>query len=68
MSNLREYFQTNWAEMTLHDWIGVILTVAAFLAMVWLYSYVFNPKNKDKLESQRNIPFEDENMDSEKDK
>lgn len=67
MSNLREYFQTNWAEMTLQDWIGVILTVATFLAMVWLYSYVFNPKNKDKLESQRNIPFEDENMDSEKD-
>ena len=53
--------------MTLNDWIGVIITVAAFLAMVWLYSYVFNPKNKDKLESQRNIPFEDENMDSEKD-
>ena len=68
MSNLREYFQTNWAEMTLQDWIGVIVTVGAFLAMVWLYSYVFNPKNKDKLESQRNIPFEDENMDSEKDK
>ena len=67
MSNLREYFQTNWAEMTLQDWIGVIVTVGAFLAMVWLYSYVFNPKNKDKLESQRNIPFEDENMDSEKD-
>ena len=67
MNNLREYFQTNWAEMTLNDWIGVILTVGAFLAMVWLYSYVFNPKNKDKLESQRNIPFEDENMDSEKD-
>ncbi len=68
MSNLREYFHTNWAEMTLQDWIGVIVTVAAFLAMVWLYSYVFNPKNKDKLESQRNIPLEeDENMDSEKD-
>ena len=68
MNSLREYFQTNWAEMTLNDWIGVILTVAAFLAMVLLYSYVFNPKNKDKLQSQRNIPFEDENMDSEKDK
>jgi cytochrome c oxidase cbb3-type subunit 4 len=66
VSNLQEYFQTNWAAMTLHDWIGLILTVGAFLAMVWIYSYVFNPKNKERLESQRNIPFEEENTDSEK--
>jgi cytochrome c oxidase cbb3-type subunit 4 len=66
VSNLREYFQTNWAAMTLHDWIGLILTVGAFLAMVWIYSYVFNPKNKERLESQRNIPFDEENTDSEK--
>ncbi|WP_457668633.1 cbb3-type cytochrome oxidase subunit 3 [Thiolapillus sp.] len=68
MNNLREYFHTNWAAMTLHDWIGLILTVGAFLAMVWIYSYVFNPKNKERLESQRNIPFDDENTDSEKEK
>ena len=66
MSSLREYFQTNWSAMTLHDWIGLILTVGAFLAMVWIYSYVFNPKNKERLESQRNIPFDEENTDSEK--
>ncbi|WP_457674515.1 cbb3-type cytochrome oxidase subunit 3 [Thiolapillus sp.] len=66
MSNLKEYFHTNWAAMTLHDWIGLILTVGAFLAMVWIYSYVFNPKNKERLESQRNIPFDEENTDSEK--
>ena len=69
MSNLSEYFQTNWAGMTLNDWIGVILTVAVFLLMVWLYSYVFNPKNKEKLESQRHIPFDmEEDLDTEKDK
>ncbi len=69
MSDLREYFQTNWAALSLHDWVGIIVTVGTFLALVWVYTYVFNPKNKDKLESQRNIPFEeDENMDSEKDK
>ena len=66
MNNLREYFQTDWAAMTLHDWIGLILTVGAFLAMVWIYSYVFNPKNKERLESQRNIPFDEDNTDSEK--
>jgi len=68
VSNLREYFHTNWAAMTLHDWIGLILTVGTFLAMVWVYTYVFNPKNKERLESQRNIPFDDENTDSEKEK
>jgi len=68
VNNLREYFHTNWAAMTLHDWIGLILTVGAFLAMVWIYSYVFNPKNKERLESQRNIPCDDENTDSEKEK
>jgi len=66
VSNLREYFHTNWAAMTLHDWIGLIMTVGAFLAMVWIYTYVFNPKNKERLESQRNIPFDEENTDSEK--
>ncbi|HID46138.1 MAG TPA: CcoQ/FixQ family Cbb3-type cytochrome c oxidase assembly chaperone [Chromatiaceae bacterium] len=66
MSDLKDYFQTNWSAMTLHDWIGLILTVGAFLAMVWIYSYVFNPKNKERLESQRNIPFDEENTDSEK--
>lgn len=67
MSNLREYFHTDWAAMSLHDWIGMILTIGAFFLMVWLYTWVFNPKNKDELESQRNIPFEEQGMDSEKD-
>ncbi|RTZ72622.1 MAG: cbb3-type cytochrome c oxidase subunit 3 [Gammaproteobacteria bacterium] len=68
MSSLREYFHTDWSAMTLHDWLGLIITVGAFLAMVWIYSYVFNPKNKERLESQRHIPFEEENTDSEKEK
>jgi len=68
VSSLREYFHTDWSAMTLHDWLGLIITVGAFLAMVWIYSYVFNPKNKERLESQRHIPFEEENTDSEKEK
>ncbi len=51
--------------MTLHDWIGLIITVGAFLAMVWIYARVFNPKNRERYESQRHIPFDDENTDSE---
>lgn len=53
--------------MTLHDWIGLVLTVAVFLLMVWLYLYTFNPKNKERLEAQRHIPLDDENFDTEKD-
>ena len=54
--------------MTLHDWIGLIVTVGAFLGMVWIYSHVFNPKNKERFESQRHIPFDEENTDSENEK
>ncbi len=68
MSNLSDYFQTNWAEMTLNDWIGLILTIGVFLLMVWLYAYVFNPKNKERLESQRHIPIDEDDFDTEKDK
>ena len=46
--------------MTTNDWIGTILTVVVFLLMVGLYVYVLRPKNRDKFESQRFMPFEDE--------
>lgn len=60
MSNSGGYFDTDWAAMTLHDWIGLIITVIIFLLMVGLYVYVLNPKNKDKLEKQRHLPDEDD--------
>jgi len=46
--------------MTLHDWIGLIMTVAVFFLMVFAYVYVFHPKNREKLESQRHIPMDDD--------
>lgn len=55
MSNLKEYFHTDWAAMSLSDWIGLIVTVGIFLLMVLAYVYVFHPKNKEKLESQRHL-------------
>ena len=61
-----EYFETDWASMTLNDWIGTILTVAIFFLMIWAYVYVFHPKNKEKLESHRHIPIDDEAFDTEK--
>ena len=55
-----DYFQTDWAAMTVNDWVGLIMTVVVFFVMIWAYVHTFNPKNRDKLESHRHIPFEDE--------
>ena len=60
-----EYFETDWAAMTLHDWIGTIITVVVFLLMVGLYIYVFHPKNKQRLEARRHIPMDEDRIDSE---
>ena len=61
MSSLKEYFHTDWGAMTTNDWIGTILTVVVFLLMVVAYFQVFRPKNRDRLESKKYIPFEDDN-------
>lgn len=60
-----EFFETDWAAMTLHDWIGTIITVVVFLLMVGLYIYVFHPKNKQRLEARRHIPMDEDRIDSE---
>ena len=60
MSKLKEYFYTDWEAMTTSDWVGMSITVVVFLLMVALYVYVLRPKNRDKLESHRNIPMDDD--------
>jgi cytochrome c oxidase cbb3-type subunit 4 len=65
VSNLAEYFHTDWEAMTAADWVGTILTVVIFLLMVGLYVYVLNPRNRDKLESQRHIPMDEDRIESE---
>ncbi|HYN77037.1 MAG TPA: cbb3-type cytochrome c oxidase subunit 3 [Lamprocystis sp. (in: g-proteobacteria)] len=61
MNSLAEYFHTDWAAMTLTDWYGMILTVVIFLLMILAYFLVFRPKNRDRLEANKNIPFEEDN-------
>jgi cytochrome c oxidase cbb3-type subunit IV len=60
VSRLADYFHTDWAAMTTNDWIGTVITVVAFFLMVGLYVYVLRPKNREKYESRRFIPLEDE--------
>ncbi len=61
VNSLAEYFHTDWAAMTVSDWIGTILTVVIFVLMVVVYFQVFRPKNRDRLEARKYIPFEDDN-------
>jgi len=57
---VKEYFHTDWEAMTTNDWIGLIMTVVAFILMVIVYFYALRPKNRDKLEKNRFIPMDDE--------
>lgn len=60
MNSIKDYFHTDWSAMTQHDWLGLIMTIAVFIVMVGLYVYVFHPSNKERLESHRHIPLDDE--------
>lgn len=59
MTNSANYFHTEWAELSLHDWIGMIITVVVFLLMVAAYVIVLNPKRKNEFEAQRHIPLDE---------
>jgi len=61
VNSLSEYFHTDWQAMTTNDWIGTILTVVIFLLMVVAYFQVFRPKNRERLEARKYIPFEEDN-------
>jgi cytochrome c oxidase cbb3-type subunit 4 len=54
------YFATDWGAMTATDWVGLILTVVIFILMAVAYFQVFRPKNRDKLESRKHIPFDED--------
>ncbi len=64
MTSLKEYFNTDWAAMTTHDWVGTILTIVVFVLMIIVYVYALRPKNREKLESQKHIPLDDERFES----
>jgi cytochrome c oxidase cbb3-type subunit IV len=61
VNRLAEYFHTDWEAMTLNDLIGTVLVVVVFLLMVVAYFQVFRPKNRERLEARKHIPFEVDN-------
>ncbi len=66
MTKLQQYFQTDWAALTSHDWFGLVLTVVIFILMVILYVWVLNPKNKESIESHRTMLLDEDDIKSEK--
>lgn len=65
MNSIKEYFQTDWAAMTLHDWLGLGITIVVFLMMIAIYVYIFHPANKERFESQRFIPLDEDRISAE---
>ena len=61
MTKLMEYLHTDWTAMSRNDWLGVVFTILVFVAMVAVYILVFNPKNKEALNSQGDMALRDEN-------
>jgi cytochrome c oxidase cbb3-type subunit 4 len=66
VSKIQEYFHTDWSAMTVTDWFGLVFTVVIFVLMLVAYIWVFNPKNKDKIESNKTMPLDDDEINSEK--
>lgn len=59
-----DYLHTDWAAMSLNDWLGVFYTVLAFVAMVVIYVLVLHPRNKEALNSHGDMALRDEAEDN----
>lgn len=59
MTNWRDYFNTDWQAMTVTDWIGLMLTVLICIALIVSFYWALKPRNKQRLESYRYLPFEE---------
>jgi hypothetical protein len=60
VSKIESYFHTDWAALTSQDWVGLLLTVAVFIAMAITFFYALRPKNAKMLEEQRMSPLRDD--------
>ncbi len=53
MAEEQGYFHTDWAALTVNDWVGLIVTVLVAVVLAVAYLYIFHPKNRERLEAQR---------------
>lgn len=54
--------------MTMPDYVGVVMTIVIFLLMAAAYVYAFSPKNKERFDTYRHIPLNDEEFKGGKEK
>ena len=54
--------------MTLHDWLGLGITIVVFIVMIAIYSNIFQPANNKPLEAKRNIPIDEDRVNTEEKK
>lgn len=66
MTKFQQYFHTDWSAMTAEDWFGLTLTVVVFIVILVAYIWVFNPKNKESIESHRAMLLDEDDIESEK--
>ncbi|WP_127469991.1 cbb3-type cytochrome c oxidase subunit 3 [Thiomicrorhabdus aquaedulcis] len=53
MSKLEQYFSTDWAALTTHDWAGLIVTVLVFLGMLITFALALRPSKRKEMEQEK---------------
>jgi cbb3-type cytochrome oxidase subunit 3 len=53
VSNLQNYFSTDWSAMTGHDWAGLIVTIVIFFGLAYAFWWALRPSKKKELEEQK---------------
>jgi cbb3-type cytochrome oxidase subunit 3 len=64
---MMEYFHTDWAAMTGTDWFGLVAVITLTGLMIFVFFWVFNPKNKKKIEENRDFVLKDDLIEGEND-
>jgi len=65
VSDLRDFFSTDWDAMTRADWTGLIIVLVLTVLMIGLYVWVFKPGNRDRFEQYRDFVNDDKDMNRE---
>jgi cbb3-type cytochrome oxidase subunit 3 len=57
---MASYFSTDWANMTTHDWAGLIITVGVFFGMAITFYLALRPSKREEMEKQKYKILEDD--------
>ena len=66
MNKFLTYFETDWQAMTATDWLGLVLNIGIFIGLIVVFIWAFRPSNKQRLESYRHLPFDEQTISKDK--